>query len=64
MRKLKIISAFCLAITLTSVLAADCAKVKNECIERCSNSSLPSGDHGFKFWNCVNRCMKDNGCEP
>jgi hypothetical protein len=41
----------------------DCAKVKEECLKTCSESSLPTGDYGFKFWNCVNRCMAENGCE-
>ncbi len=30
---------------------------KDNCIERCSESSLPTQDSGFAFWNCVNRCM-------
>jgi RHS repeat-associated protein len=42
----------------------DCKKVKADCIEQCSDSSLPSGDHGFRFWNCVNKCMEANGCTP
>jgi RHS repeat-associated protein len=34
------------------------------CIEKCSDSSLPSGDDGFRFWNCYNRCMEeDEDCE-
>lgn len=41
----------------------DCQKVKQECIAQCSESSLPTGDDGFKFWNCLNRCMAENGCE-
>jgi RHS repeat-associated protein len=41
-----------------------CAKVKSDCIAKCSGSSLPSGDNGFRFWNCVNKCMEDNGCPP
>ncbi|WP_281328795.1 hypothetical protein [Polyangium sp. 6x1] len=40
----------------------DCKKVKDACITDCSRSSLPTGDYGFKFWNCVNRCMKAAGC--
>jgi len=40
-----------------------CKRVKEMCIETCSESSLPSGDYGFRFWNCVNRCMEDNGCK-
>jgi uncharacterized protein RhaS with RHS repeats len=40
----------------------DCTKIKNNCIEQCSETHLPTGDNGFKFWNCVNKCVKDNGC--
>ncbi|MDI1477589.1 hypothetical protein [Polyangium sp. y55x31] len=40
----------------------DCKQVKDDCIVTCSRSSLPTGDHGFKFWNCVNKCMKAAGC--
>lgn len=43
--------------------AVDCKKVKRDCIAQCSESSLPTGDDGFKFWNCLNRCMAENGCE-
>jgi hypothetical protein len=43
--------------------APDCAKVKQNCLKTCSETSLPTGDYGFKFWNCVNRCMAENGCE-
>jgi RHS repeat-associated protein len=42
----------------------DCRKVKDQCIAKCSETSLPSGDYGFRFWNCVNKCLKDNGCGP
>jgi hypothetical protein len=40
----------------------DCKQVKERCISSCSSSSLPTGDHGFKFWNCVKRCMAEQGC--
>ncbi|WP_231669955.1 RHS repeat domain-containing protein [Ralstonia solanacearum] len=30
---------------------------KNYCIEHCSKVTLPTGNFGFKFWNCVNRFM-------
>ena len=41
-----------------------CKKVKEDAIELCWNSSLPSGDNGFRFWNCVNAYMEANGCGP
>jgi RHS repeat-associated protein len=39
-----------------------CSKAREKCIEICSESSLPSGDFGFRFWNCVNTCLKSYGC--
>ncbi|UTW46643.1 RHS repeat-associated core domain-containing protein [bacterium SCSIO 12696] len=37
---------------------------KDRCIERCSDSTLPTNDNGFSFWNCVNRCMEEpDDCE-
>ncbi|MHC1727308.1 MAG: RHS repeat domain-containing protein [Syntrophobacteraceae bacterium] len=39
-----------------------CKQVREMCYEQCSESSLPSGDYGFRFWNCLNKCMADNGC--
>lgn len=38
-----------------------CREVKNDCIVICSRS-LPTGDNGFAFFNCVNRCMSSAGC--
>jgi hypothetical protein len=39
----------------------DCKEVKNDCIRACERT-LPTPDHGFKFWNCVKRCMASSGC--
>jgi RHS repeat-associated protein len=39
-----------------------CDKIKDMCIAQCSETSLPSGNNGFRFWNCVNDCLRDNGC--
>jgi len=39
-----------------------CRKVKDQCIEECTETALPTKDHGFTFWNCVNDCLKRNGC--
>ncbi|MFV0478017.1 MAG: RHS repeat domain-containing protein [Parahaliea sp.] len=37
---------------------------KDRCIERCSDTALPTKDNGFSFWNCVNRCMDEpDDCE-
>jgi hypothetical protein len=38
--------------------------VKNACIAECSESSLPTYDHGWKFVNCVNECMRRHGYDP
>ena len=40
---------------------AHCKEVKEDCIVAC-NGKLPTGDFGFRFWNCVNRCMRTAGC--
>lgn len=39
-----------------------CQKQEETCFERCSESALPTPDHGFKFFNCMNRCMAEVGC--
>jgi hypothetical protein len=39
-----------------------CKRIRNMCIAQCSDTSLPSGDSGFNFWNCVNKCMQRYGC--
>ncbi|MBI5874302.1 MAG: RHS repeat-associated core domain-containing protein [Deltaproteobacteria bacterium] len=39
-----------------------CNKIRDYCIEKCSESSLPTPDYGFKFWNCVNACLRKFGC--
>jgi len=39
----------------------DCKEVKEDCLVAC-NAKLPTGDFGFRFWNCVNRCMRTAGC--
>ena len=38
--------------------------VKNACIAECSQSSLPTHNYGWKFFNCVNECMRRHGYDP
>lgn len=38
--------------------------VKNACIAECSESSLPTYDYGWKFFNCINDCMRRHGHDP
>jgi hypothetical protein len=38
--------------------------VKNACIAECSESSLPTYNFGWKFFNCVNECMRRHGYDP
>jgi hypothetical protein len=45
-----------------AALDAYCRQIGNKCIAECSNTALPSGDYGFLFWNCVNKCMQRYGC--
>jgi hypothetical protein len=40
----------------------DCKEVKEKCHDSCTDTALPTGDFGFKFWNCVNKCMDEAGC--
>jgi hypothetical protein len=38
--------------------------VKNACIAECSESSLPTYNFGWKFFNRVNDCMRRHGYDP
>lgn len=38
--------------------------VKNACIAECSESSLSTHNYGWKFFNCVNDCMRRHGHDP
>jgi hypothetical protein len=42
-------------------ISEHCKEVKEDCIVACNNK-LPTGDFGFRFWNCVNKCMRTAGC--
>src|SRR5262249_36824932 len=50
------------ASQIRSDLARRIFRGAHMCIARCSDTSLPSGDYGFNFWNCVNKCMQSYGC--
>ncbi|WP_321818910.1 MULTISPECIES: hypothetical protein [unclassified Burkholderia] len=39
-----------------------CAQWRAMCRAKCSAMTLPTGDFGFKFWNCVNSCNALAGC--
>ncbi|EEE2000390.1 RHS repeat protein [Salmonella enterica subsp. enterica serovar Kotte] len=39
-----------------------CKMVENNCISKCSFTSLPTKNNGFAFWNCVNECKVSQGC--
>ena len=41
-----------------------CRKVKEDALEECSDSAIPSYDNGFRFWNCVNAYLAAHGCGP
>lgn len=59
-------SAGSLGAPYSSMIAAGdddfCRRIRNMCIAQCSDTSLPSGDYGFNFWNGVNKCMQRYGC--
>jgi hypothetical protein len=38
--------------------------VKNASVAECSESSLPTYNFGWKFFNCVNDCMRRHGYDP
>lgn len=56
-----IIVAISLDIIRKATSAPDCKEVKQDCIRACEGK-LPTGDYGFRFWNCVNACMRTAGC--
>lgn len=56
-----IIVAISIDIVRNATSGPDCKEVKQDCIAAC-NPKLPTPDFGFKFWNCVNRCMATAGC--
>ncbi|QVN21423.1 hypothetical protein [Burkholderia pyrrocinia] len=39
-----------------------CAQWREMCRAKCSAMTLPTGNFGFKFWNCVNSCNALAGC--
>jgi hypothetical protein len=42
-----------------------CKKVKQACIEKCSDETLPTWpptDQGMPFFKCVNECLAAHGC--
>jgi RHS repeat-associated protein len=43
-------------------LSERCRQVKNQCISRCTDLTIPTKDHGSSFYRCVNECMSDAGC--
>ncbi len=58
-----IVGAVVVATAITEELdeLARCRQVAAACRERCSEL-LPTKDHGFTFFNCVNKCLMDAGC--
>jgi hypothetical protein len=40
----------------------DCASIKTNCRQECSDRTLPTSDFGFQFFNCMNDCLKGTGC--
>ncbi|MBU9259007.1 hypothetical protein KTD13_01435 [Burkholderia multivorans] len=39
-----------------------CAQWRAMCRAKCSATTLPTGNFGFRFWNCVNSCNALAGC--
>ena len=42
--------------------AARCKRVKQACLQYCSDTTLLTGNHGWRFQKCKNKCLEDNGC--
>jgi hypothetical protein len=42
--------------------SSSCAQWREMCRAKCSAMTLPTGNFGFKFWNCVNSCNALAGC--
>jgi hypothetical protein len=41
---------------------ARCKKVKQGCLDKCSNEALPTKDFGATFYRCMRACMEAQGC--
>ncbi|WP_211609021.1 DUF6531 domain-containing protein [Paraburkholderia haematera] len=41
---------------------SDCRAVRAACRKKCSFAALPTGDFGYKFWNCVSDCAELSDC--
>jgi hypothetical protein len=39
-----------------------CKKVKQECIDYCSDTVIPTRDHGVSFQNCKHHCLERHDC--
>lgn len=39
-----------------------CKKVKEECLDTCSDTALPTRDFGAAFYRCMRACMEAKGC--
>jgi hypothetical protein len=50
------------APTTTVTDDIDCKKVKEDCIERCSDIALPTRNFGARFHRCMRACMEAKGC--
>jgi hypothetical protein len=57
-----IIVAISLDIIRKATSGVDCKQVKQECIEYCSDVTLPTPDFGWKFQKCKNECIEGRGC--
>jgi len=41
-----------------------CKQVAADARASCSKTAMPTGDNGFRFWNCVNEYIEEHGCGP
>jgi hypothetical protein len=55
------------ATTMPTAVTVDdegerCKKVKEECLDTCSDTALPTGNFGASFRKCMRACMGAKGC--
>ena len=52
-----------ITVNLVAKLSARCRKVRETCIDSCTNSDLPTGTYsGDPYHVCLRQCMMRNGC--
>ena len=48
--------------TAVSTTEIDCKKVKQDCIDECSDKEFPTRDFAASYWTCLRKCREAKGC--